>query len=83
MLIPYISFEKYLDLSSSVTDNVSLWPINICTIYFTTLVSESLDSMVSENFIMPKLQLLTFKETHLNALQFVRKAVYLSYKTLQ
>ena len=32
---------------------------------------------------MPQLQLLTSKETQLNALQFVREAAYLSYKTLK
>ena len=32
---------------------------------------------------MPKLKLLTSKETQLNALPFVREAASLSYKTLQ
>ena len=39
--------------------------------------------MVSDKFIMPQMQLLTSRETKLNALKIVREAVSLIYKALQ
>ena len=39
--------------------------------------------MVSEKMIIPQMQLLTYKETQFNVLQFVRKAASLSYKAPQ
>ena len=39
--------------------------------------------MVSENFIMPQLQLLTSNKTKLSVLQLVMEAASLSYKTIK
>ena len=82
-ITPDILFDTYLALSSCLPDNVSLWTTNLCDIYFTALISEVVDMLVSEKFIIPKLQLLTSKETQLNAIQSVREVESLSYKTLQ
>ena len=71
-LTPYIVFDKYMALSICLPDNVSLWTITLCAAYFTSLTSEVVDRMVSEKCIMPQLQILTSKETQLNALKFVK-----------
>ena len=70
MLSPDILFDNYLALSSSLPDNVSLWPITLFNVFFTVLISEVVYIMVSETLIMPQLQLLTSKEAQLNTLQF-------------
>ena len=82
-LTPDILLEKYLVLAICLPDRVYFWTITLCNFYFTARTSEVLDKMVSDKFLMPQLQLLTSKETQLNALQFVREAAYLSYKKLQ
>ena len=69
--------------SSCLLDKVSLWPITLCTVYFTDFTSRLLYRMVSEKSIMTQLQLLYYKKTQLSALQFVTELSYLSYKTLQ
>ena len=78
MITPDILFDKYLALSICLPDNVYLCPITLYTVYFTSLTSEVVKRMVSEKFIMPQLQLLTYKETQFNAIQFVREAESLS-----
>ena len=44
-----VFFDKYLALSICLPYNLSLWPINLCTVYFTNITSEVLYRMVSEN----------------------------------
>ena len=68
-----IFIDKYLVLPSCLIDNLSLWPITLCTVYFNALTSEVGYQMVSEQFIIPQLQLLTSKETKLNPLQLFRE----------
>ena len=71
-LAPDILFYKYMALYRSLTYKISLFPITLCTVYFTVLTSEVVYMMVSEKLIVIQLQPLTSKETQLSALQFVR-----------
>ena len=60
-LTPDIVFDNSLALFNILPYIASLWPITLCTAYFTALTPDVVHRILADNFIMPQLQLLVSK----------------------
>jgi len=61
-------FNKYLQLSTSLSDNAHEWPLQLCSAFFAALTPELAERMTTDAFRMPPLTLLTTKAKQLDAL---------------
>jgi len=75
-------FNKYLQLSTSLSDNAHEWSLQLCSAFFAALTPELAERMTTDAFRMPPLTLLTTKAKQLDALRFVRGYATVSLKSL-
>ena len=76
-------FNKYLQLSTSLSDNAHEWPLQLCSAFFSALTPDLAERMTTDAFRMPPLTLLTTKAKQLDALRFVRGYAAISFKALE
>ena len=62
-------FNKFLQISSILSEIAHQWPIQICSTYYTALTEDKANRMVSNKFVMPPLIELDTKGRQLAALK--------------
>jgi hypothetical protein len=76
-------FNKYLQLSASLPQDVQEWPLQLCTAYYSALSPSLSEKMALEQFKMPALIMLTTKSKQLEALRVVRAHAATCFKVLE
>jgi len=77
-------FNKYLQLSTSLSDSAQEWSLQLCLAYLSALMPELAKHMTTTNALhMPPLTALTTKAKQLDALRFIRRYDVVSYKYLE
>lgn len=76
-------FNKFLQVSYSLPDNVQEWPLQLCTSFYSALSPELSEKMATELFKMPSLTQLDTKAKQLEALRTVRTHAATCYKALE
>ena len=80
---PEENFDKFLSLTNSLTESARIWPIQLCSAYFTYLVKELVDLILTRGFQILLLVNLNTKSKNLAALQEVRESSSAKYKELE
>ena len=76
-------YNRYLLFIPMLPDDATLWTTPLCSTYFTGLDQRLRDRMLLDQFVMPRIDLLTTKSSQLAALRAVRSRAAVSYKILQ
>jgi len=76
-------FNKYLQLSASLPQDVQEWPLQLCTAYYSALSPSLSEKMALEQFKMPALIMLTTKSKQLEASRVVRAHAATCFKVLE
>ena len=80
---PDMLFGKFMSLVPTLPDDATKWSIQLCYSYYNALTLELRTRMESDDFVMPKLNLLLTKRTQIDAVQEVREQANTAYKHLQ
>ena len=73
----------FLQLSIRLTDSARACPIQLCSAYFTVLVKELLDWMLTGGFNIPLLMIMDKKSKELTTFQEVINYASTKYKSLK
>ena len=65
-------FDKFLQLSRSLPESARAWPIQLCSSYFTDLVKELVDQILTGLFQMP---LILNMYTELDQLAYFKEVI--------
>ena len=76
-------FNEFLHLSISLHESACQWLIQIWSVYYTELIEDLVNKMVSEKTFMPSLIALDIKEKKLASLQVVRENASEQYRELE
>ena len=75
-------YAKFISTVASLPDDATIWPLLLCTTYFSALVIPLQDKMKYNDFRMPNIHGLTTKTLQIGALRTVKADAVQSYESL-